>query len=392
VPHPGEEHRLRFLEIRAPLRREEAAIEPGKVLTAAVAGCAVVAALAGIADVSDRQVAAKSSAPGALPSRRASSARDFPSLAGATGWINSAPLTPESLRGKVVLIDFWTFTCINWRRELPYVRAWAEKYKGQGLVVIGVHTPEFEFEKEEANIRRAAKDIAVPYPIAIDSDRKIWRAFANQYWPALYFIDAKGVVRHHHFGEGDYEESERVLQRLLVEAGGTAIGTDLVDPVARGAEAAPDWKTLGSGENYLGYARTENFDSPGGVAADKRRDYAVPARLRTNHWGLAGEWTMKAQATALSKGTGRIAYAFHARDLHLVMGSATPGSDVRFRVLIDGQPPGPAAGADVDALGNGVVHEQRMYHLIRQQGPVRDRRFEIEFLDPGVEAFSVTFG
>ena len=369
-------------------------MKPSKLLISAVAGCAVVAALALLAALSTSQVATAAFplVPGLVSPQGSSTRPDFPSLAGATGWLNSVPLTPESLRGKVVLVDFWTFTCINWRRELPYVRAWAEKYKEQGLVVIGVHSPEFDFEKEEANVRRAAKDIPVDYPIALDSDHKVWRAFANQHWPALYFIDAKGKVRHHHFGEGDYEESERVIQRLLIEAGSTTTSTDLVTPVTRGAEAPPDLHNLKSPENYLGYGRTSNFDSDGGIASNMSRIYSLPARLRTNHWGLAGEWTVKGHASLLSKGSGRIAYAFHARDLHLVMGPSRHGSPVRFRVLIDGQPPGMDAGVDVDALGAGVAVEQRMYHLIRQQGTVRDRRFEIEFSEPDVEVYSISFG
>ena len=369
-------------------------MKPSKLLIATIAGCAVIAALSGFADQSSSQVttAALPLVPVLVSSPGPSAQRNFPSLAGATGWLNSAPLTPESLRGKVVLVDFWTFTCINWRRQVPYVRAWAEKYKDQGLVVIGVHTPEFQFEMDEANVRRAAKDIPVNYPIAIDSDHKIWRAFANQYWPALYFIDATGKVRHQQFGEGDYEESERVIQRLLIEAGGTTTGTDLVTPVARGAEAAPDLQNLKSPENYLGYGRTTNFDSAGGITSNEPRLYAVPARLRSNHWGLAGEWTVKGHASLLNKRPGRVAYGFHARDLHLVMGPSKSGVPVRFRVLIDGKPPGPAAGSDLDALGAGVAAEQRMYHLIRQKAPVADRLFEIEFLDPNVEVYSVSFG
>ena len=368
-------------------------MQPSKFLVSAVAACAVVAGLAALTDISNVQgVAEPLSSPGLLASAQASTDRNLPSLAGASGWLNSPPLTAESLRGKVVLVDFWTFTCINWRRELPYVRAWAEKYKDKGLVVIGVHTPEFEFEQKAANVERAAKSIPVAYPVAVDSDRKIWRAFGNQYWPALYFVDAKGRIRHQHFGEGDYEESERFIQRLLVEAGASDVGVDLVRPVAEGPEAPPDLKNLRSAENYLGYGRTENFDSPGGAAADKRKAYVLPKLLSTNHWALSGEWRMTEHGTVLSEGTGRIAYAFHARDLHLVMGPSTPGASVRFRVLLDGQPPGPAAGVDIDALGVGVATEQRMYQLIRQQVPVRERRFEIEFLDPGVETFSVSFG
>jgi len=314
------------------------------------------------------------------------------SLGNATEWLNSQPLTAADLRGKVVVIDFWTYTCINWLRTLPYVRAWAEKYKNQGLVVIGVHSPEFEFEKNVTNVRWAVKDMRVDYPIAIDSDHAIWRAFKNQYWPALYLIDAKGHIRYHQFGEGEYEKSEMVIQQLLAEAGTGGIDHELVSVDGRGAEAAADWDSLKSPENYVGYARTENFASPGGAVLDKRHVYAAPARLRLNHWALSGDWAMQNQATLLIKANGRIAYRFHARDLHLVMGPSTRGTSVRFRVLIDGQPPGAAHGLDVDDQGNGTVTEQRLYQLIRQPKPIADRQFEIEFLDSGVEAFAFTFG
>ena len=316
----------------------------------------------------------------------------LPSLNGATGWLNSQPLTADGLRGKVVLIDVWTYTCINWLRSLPYVRAWAEKYKNQGLVVIGVHAPEFAFEKNVDNVRRAAREMKVNYPIAIDNDYAIWRALKNEYWPALYFVDAQGQIRHHHFGEGEYEKSEMIIQQLLAEAGISGIGHELVSVDARGVESAADWGSLKSPENYVGYERTENFASPGGAVLDKRRVYAVPARLRLNHWALSGDWTVKKQATVLNKANGRIAYRFHARDLHLVMGPAARGTSVRFRVLIDGQPPGAAHGIDVDDQGNGTVTEQRLYQLIRQPKPIAERQFEIEFLDSGVETFAFTFG
>jgi thiol-disulfide isomerase/thioredoxin len=317
---------------------------------------------------------------------------ELPSLGGATEWLNSPPLTAAALRGKVVLIDVWTYTCINWLRSLPYVRAWAEKYKNQGLVVIGVHAPEFAFEKNVDNVRRAAKDMKINYPIAIDNNYAIWRALKNEYWPALYFVDAQGRIRHHHFGEGEYEYSERIIQQLLAKAGSGGIGRELVSVDARGAEAAADWASLKSPENYLGYDRTENFASPGGAVSDKRRVYTVPARLRLNQWALSGDWTVQKQATVLNKANGRIAYRFHARDLHLVMGSAARGTSVRFRVLIDGKPPGAAHGIDVDDKGNGAVTEQRLYQLIRQPKPIAERQFEIEFLDSGLEAFAFTFG
>jgi thiol-disulfide isomerase/thioredoxin len=317
---------------------------------------------------------------------------ELPSLGGATGWLNSQPLTAAGLRGKVVLIDVWTYTCINWLRTLPYVRAWAEKYKNQGLVVIGVHSPEFAFEKNVDNVRRAAKDMKVNYPIAIDSNYAIWRALNNQYWPALYFVDAQGRIRHHHFGEGEYEQSEMVIQQLLADAGISNIDHKLVSVDARGVEAAADWGSLKSPENYVGYERTENFASPGGAVLDKGRVYAAPARLNLNHWALSGDWTVGKQAAVLNKANGRIAYRFHARDVHLVMGPAAQGTSVRFRVFIDGQPPGAAHGIDVDDQGYGTVSEQRLYQLIRQPKPIADRQFEIEFLDSGVETFAFTFG
>jgi len=317
---------------------------------------------------------------------------ELPSIDGATGWLNSPPLTAADLRGKVVLIDFWTYTCINWLRTLPYVRAWAHKYRDQGLVVIGVHSPEFPFEKDGANVRREVQKLGVDYPVAIDNDHAIWRAFENNYWPALFFIDAQGRVRHHHFGEGDYQQSERIIQQLLAEAGVSGIGPDLVSVDARGVEIPADWGSLKSPENYLGYTRTENFASPGGPIADRPHSYAAPARLRLNQWALAGDWNVEKTAIVLNQGNGRITYRFHARDVHLVMGPAAPGTAVRFRVLIDGQPPGAAHGSDVDDQGNGSVVEQRLYHLIRQPAPIADRLFEIEFLDPGVEAFAFTFG
>ncbi len=317
---------------------------------------------------------------------------EVPSSGSATAWLNSQPLNARGLRGKVVLIDFWTYSCINWLRSLPYVRAWSEKYKDQGLVVIGVHAPEFAFEKNIDNVRRAAKDLRVDYPIVIDNDHAIWRAFNNEYWPALYFVDAQGHIRHHQFGEGEYEQSEVIIQQLLAEAGNRGIGHGLVSVDARGAEAAADWSSLKSPENYVGYERTENFASPGGRVLDKRRVYAVPAGLRLNHWALSGDWTVEKRAIVLNKANGRIAYRFHARDLHLVMGPAARRNSVRFRVFIDGQQPGAAHGIDVDDQGNGAVTEPRLYQLIRQSNPIVDREFEIEFLDSGVEAFSFTFG
>ena len=315
--------------------------------------------------------------------------RELAAIGGAAEWLNSPRLTPSNLAGKVVLVDFWTYTCINWLRTLPYVRAWAQKYR-ERLVVIGVHTPEFAFEHKLDNVRRAVRHMGIEYPVVIDNDYAIWRAFKNQYWPALYFIDARGRVREHHFGEGEYGPSEKIIQRLLVEAGGVGEGAVSID--ANGIEAAADWGNLRSPENYLGYDRTQSFASRGGAALDRRREYASPARLALNQWALAGEWTVGRQATVLNRSGGRLVQRFHARDLHLVMGPPRRESPVRFRVSIDGQPPGPAHGWDVDQRGDGTVVEQRLYQLIRQPKPIVDRTFEIEFLDAGVETYAFTFG
>lgn len=317
---------------------------------------------------------------------------EFPSLVGANGWLNSQPLTTAGLRGKIVLIDFWTYTCINWRRSLPYVRAWSEKYKDKGLVVIGVHSPEFEFEKDFANVERAVKDVGVDHPVAIDSDHMIWRAFRNQYWPARYFIDAQGRIRYYQFGEGEYEKAETVIRQLLTEAGSSGLGSQLASIEPRAAELAADWANLKSPETYIRYDGAGNFASPGGAVLDQHRVYSLPQRLTLNHWALSGDWTVRDQGSVLHEAGGRTAVRFHARDLHLVMGPAMQGTSVRFRVLIDGQPPGAAHGVDVDGQGNGMVAEQRLYLLIRQPGPVVDRQFEIEFLDSGVEVFAFTFG
>ena len=318
--------------------------------------------------------------------------RTIPPLEGATAWLNSAPLTSDALHGKVVAIDFWTYTCINWLRTLPYLRAWAEKYRDHGLVVIGVHTPEFPFEHDIENVRRAVKEMRVTYPVVVDNDYAIWEAFDNHYWPALYLVDAEGRIRHQQFGEGDYEEAEGIIQQLLAEAGNDRVGVDLVAVDARGPEAAADWEHLASGENYLGYERTESFASPGGAVLDERHVYRQPERLSRNQWALVGEWTVERGFAALNAANGSIAYRFHARDLHLVMGPAAPGSSVRFRVRLDGQTPGDAHGGDIDEQGNGAVSEQRLHQLVRQPGPIVDRTFEIEFLDPGVEAYAFTFG
>src|SRR5689334_2935573 len=275
----------------------------------------------------------------------------LPSFAGAVTWLNSQPLTPEALRGKVVVVDFWTYTCINWQRTEAYVRAWAEKYKDQGLVVIGVHTPEFEFEKNVDNIRPALKMFRIGYPVAVDSNYAIWNAFGNHYWPAVYVVDANGKIRHHQFGEGEYERTEAVIQQLLREAGYSGMGNDAVQVDPRGSEVAADWDSLRSQENYLGREQTQGFASPGGALVGKSRTYAPPASLRLNQWALSGDWPVTDGFVALDKSNGPVIYPFHARDLHLVMGPSSRVSSVRFRVLLDGQPPGNARGGDVDEQG-----------------------------------------
>jgi thiol-disulfide isomerase/thioredoxin len=316
----------------------------------------------------------------------------LPGFHGATGWLNSPPLTVADLRGKVVLVDFWTYTCINWLRTLGYVRAWAQKYEDQGLVVVGVHTPEFPFERDIDNVRWAAQDMSVEYPVALDSDYAVWRAFANRYWPAVYIADAEGRIRHHQFGEGGYEECERIVQRLLREAGRDGIGDDLVAVAPEGFEAQADWATLESPETYLGYEQAQNFASPGGADFDEPRTYVAPDPLKLNHWALAGDWTIERRASVLHQAEGRIAFRFHARDVHLVMGPGARGTSVPFRVLVDGEPPGDAHGLDVDEHGGGTVARQRLYQLIRERGSITDRTFEITFLAPGVEAYVFTFG
>jgi thiol-disulfide isomerase/thioredoxin len=362
-----------------------------------ISALAIAAALFAIAALTSLPSKAAMSGTRASTAQTASTTQlavegNMPPLDGATAWINSQPLKADELRGKVVLIEFWTYTCINWRRQLPYVRARADKYRDKGLVVIGVHSPEFAFEKNIDNVRRATKEIRVQYPVAVDSDHAIWRAFENEYWPALYFVDTQGRIRHHQFGEGDYDQSETVIKRLLAEAGASGIGGGLASVTGEGPEAAADWDDLGSPENYLGYGQTENFASPGGPVRDKAHAYATPAHLSLNQWALRGDWTIRKDATLLNDATGQLTYRFHARDLHLVMGPSVPGKRVRFRVLIDGHVPGAAHGADVDEQGYGTMSEQRMYQLIRQSKPIRDRDFTINFLDPGAEAFCFTFG
>ena len=317
---------------------------------------------------------------------------DLPSFAGATGWLNSEPLTPEGLRGRVVLVDFWTYTCVNWLRTLPYVRAWDAKYAAQGLTTIGVHTPEFDFERDVDNIVAQARALRVPYPIAVDSDYGVWSAFDNHYWPAVYIADAQGRIRYHHFGEGEYAMQEMVIQQLLLEAGADDVDQDLVsvDPV--GLEVAADYRTLRSPETYLGYGQATGLASPDGLRADEAHDYAPPSSLRLNQWAPSGGWSISRRAATATAPNARLAIRFQARDVNLVMGPAVRGTAIPFRVYLDGQPATGAHGTDVDADGNGTVAEQRTYQLIRQPAPITERVFEIEFLDPSVELFCFTFG
>jgi cytochrome c biogenesis protein CcdA/thiol-disulfide isomerase/thioredoxin len=315
----------------------------------------------------------------------------LPPLNGIGPWINSPPLTREQLKGKVVVIDFWTYSCINCLRSLPYVEAWSKRYKDDGLVVIGVHAPEFAFEREFANVKKAVTDLGITYPVALDNDWNLWRALNNNYWPAHYFVDAQGRVRYHHFGEGGYNESERVIRQLLTEAGhppsarmANTSANEAVEMAASGQVQSP--------ETYVGYARADNFVSPGGEARDEAKAYAIPAQLKLNQWALGGRWTVGPQVATAATSDGKIAFRFHARDLHLVLGPTADGKPVRFKVTIDGHAPGANAGADVKADGSGVVTAERLYQLVRLKGDVTDRTFEIEFLDPGVHAFSFTFG
>ena len=309
----------------------------------------------------------------------------MPSLEGATGWLNSKPLGPGELRGRVVLVNFWTLTCINWLRQEPFVRAWSQVYRDDGLLVIGVHTPEFSFEHELDRVRKARRERGIDYPIVLDNDYEIWGAFDNHYWPALYFVDARGVIRDQHFGEGRYKDSEHVIQQLL------CVERETVDIEGLGVEAEADWNNLRTPETYLGYARSENFASPSGTAWDKQRAYRLPERLRVNHWALAGEWTIGRESVVLERSGGSIAYRFHGRDVHLVLSSAGQ-EPIPFRVLIDGEAPGASHGVDVDEEGNGVLADGRLYQLVREHDTVRDRTVEITFLEPGVEAYVFTFG
>jgi thiol-disulfide isomerase/thioredoxin len=314
------------------------------------------------------------------------------SLSGTTGWINSKPLTAKELKGKVVLIDFWDYSCITCIRAVPYIRAWADKYRDSGLVVIGVHTPEFDAEKQLANVQKAVQKFGITYPVALDSDNKVWDAFHNQYWPAHYFIDAKGRVRYEHFGEGDYDQSERWIQELLKEANAKPMSPGITSVHGEGVQAAADVNNVRSPETYIGYARAAHFVSQGGIKKDHEKTYLEPSHLQLNEWGLGGSWINHQQEAVLQSAGGTIVFRFHARDLHLVLGPSVDGKPVRFRITIDGHAPGESHGVDADAAGNGVVTDDRLYQLIRQKGPITDHTFVIEFEDPGVQAFSFTFG
>jgi cytochrome c biogenesis protein CcdA/thiol-disulfide isomerase/thioredoxin len=326
-------------------------------------------------------------APGALPIEG-----NLPPLDDAVQWLNSPPLTAQALKGKVVLVDFWTYSCINCLRSLPYVKAWAEKYRDQGLVVIGVHAPEFAFERDVGNVTKAMKDLGINYPVAIDNDFKVWRAFNNQYWPAHYFADAQGRIRYHHFGEGEYAESERVIQQLLREAGAAKVADGLINASAEGVQLAPDMTEVQSPETYVGYQRAEHFVPETSLVPDKVSAYSAPSQLALNDWSLDGQWNVGPERATSSAPASRIVYRFHARDLHLVLGPGADHKPVRFKVLVDGKAPGDAHGTDVAPDGSGNVTEQRLYQLVRQTGGVTDRTFSIEFLDPGVSAYAFTFG
>jgi thiol-disulfide isomerase/thioredoxin len=351
--------------------------------------------LASTSGIEQKLIDAVRPAPPAQPALKAGAPLpvegNMPSLDGATEWLNSPPLTAQSLRGKVVLVDFWTYSCINCIRALPYVRGWADKYKDHGLVVIGVHSPEFAFEKDPGNVTKAVKDMGVDYPVALDNDYVIWKAFNNEYWPAHYFIDAQGHVRHHHFGEGDYEQSEDVIRQLLTEAGQKNLPGGYVQPHAQGAEAAASNDATISPETYVGYTKAENFAGDQ-ILQNISSNYHAPQTLPTNQWALDGQWTVGDESAHLDRPNGRIIYHFRGRDLHLVLGPDHDGKPVRFRVLIDGKAPGADHGADIDADGNGTVTAQRLYQLVRQSNGSGDRSFEIIFLDPGVLAYAFTFG
>jgi thiol-disulfide isomerase/thioredoxin len=352
-------------------------------------------------DASGATASARSTRPGLIRSlahRLAGEQQDLPvegrlaSFDGATGWLNSEPLTPEGLRGRVVLVDFWTYTCVNWLRTLPYVRAWAAKYRDAGLTVVGVHTPEFGFERDLDNIVAHSRTFGVEYPIAIDSEYGVWRAFANHFWPAVYIADAEGRIRFHHFGEGEYSMIEMVIQQLLLDGGAEGVDQDLVMVEPAGLEVAADWRTLQSPETYTGYRQSSGFAQDDVARYDESQAYAGPARLPLNSWGLDGTWTVAQHAAVLNEPGGRIAFQFHARDVNLVMGPAARGASIPFRVYLDGRLAVEAHGTDVAADGSGTLDDQNTYQLIRQSGAIAERRFEIEFLEPGAEAYCFTFG
>jgi thiol-disulfide isomerase/thioredoxin len=310
----------------------------------------------------------------------------IPPFAGANGWLNAEPLSPDDLGGHVVLVNFWTFTCVNWLRTAPYIRAWASKYEDEGLVMIGVHTPEFDVEHDLGNVERMVDQLRVAYPVAIDNDFAVWEAFANRAWPAVYIADADGALRYQHWGEGRYEESERALQELL------GIQDELVTGEATGLEAPADWENVKSPETYVGYARAEGFASPGGVSVGERQAYSAPNVLGLNRWALAGDWTIRSQPAVSHEEGGRLTYCFHARDLNLVLAPEEGGAPIPFRVTLDGETPGDAHGSDVDEQGDGVITEPRLYGLIRQPGRIEDRTFEITFLAPQARVYVFTFG
>jgi thiol-disulfide isomerase/thioredoxin len=311
---------------------------------------------------------------------------------GATAWLNSEPLTPEGLRGRVVLVDFWTYTCVNWLRTLPYIRAWESKYEEAGLAVVGVHTPEFDFESDIDNVITQTHNLGIEYPVAVDSGYRVWGAFENRFWPAVYIADGEGRVRHHHFGEGEYPQTEMVIQRLLLDAGAQDLDLDLVAVEPRGLEVAADWQALRSPETYVGYRQSSGFASEGTAPLDLPHEYSAAPRLPLNSWDLSGNWTLARHAAGSNAPGARIRFQFHARDLNLVMGPRTKGAVIPFRVTLDGHAAGDAHGTDVDSDGRGIVRDQNTYQLIRQPGPITDRRFEIEFLETGAEVYCFTFG
>lgn len=368
-----------------------------RALKGALMGGAILGGVAAVATGFDASALAQVSTAATAAARTSTEAPlpvegTMPALTGAVEWLNSPPLSADELRGKVVIVNFWTYSCINCLRTLPYLKTWSKKYGGQGLVVVGVHAPEFAFERGIGNVKRAARDLGVDYPVAIDNNYAIWRAFGNQYWPAFYVIDAQGRIRYHQFGEGKYDKSERVVQQLLMEAGHSKLPVTIDSAQASGTQVASDERDLLSGETYVGYKQSDGFVSPEKVLPDGIRTYSSPANISLNTWSLEGPWKIGAERAQLVSASGRIVYRFHARDLHLVLGPASDGKPVRFRVTIDGAAPGASHGSDVAADGSGTVDGERLYQLVRQTGPIRDRTFAIEFLDSGASAYAFTFG